>query len=271
MRWAVAMDVDGTILTDDYAVLPEVRHEVQKARSRGVLAILVTARPRRSAIHILEDIGGVDVAICLGGALTLEFDQGVQATGLIQDDQIISANHSAALIADARTSGVALAMYGEDGVYVDRLTPVLADQFRKTGLTCVEGDLLAVTDPTLKFLLIGDRGTLPAVERIRGRFDSELSCLYSHWNFLEISRKSVSKGIALERFCRARGISPEGLAAIGDSDNDLSMFAFAGMPIAMGNAPDHVKQAARWVTASNGEAGVAVALRHCAETFWRAG
>ncbi|ANB60107.1 haloacid dehalogenase-like hydrolase family protein [Anoxybacillus amylolyticus] len=47
---------------------------------------------------------------------------------------------------------------------------------------------------------------------------------------------------------------------IGDSLNDLSMFAVAGYRVAMGNAAEEVKQQADVITVTNDEDGVAVAL-----------
>ncbi|GHN54278.1 hypothetical protein ME805_01870 [Lactobacillus delbrueckii] len=48
--------------------------------------------------------------------------------------------------------------------------------------------------------------------------------------------------------------------AIGDERNDLDMFAFAGISVAMDNGNDLVKQAADYVTSSNDEDGIAQAL-----------
>ncbi len=50
------------------------------------------------------------------------------------------------------------------------------------------------------------------------------------------------------------------MVAIGDNFNDLEMLRFAGLGVAMGNAPEPVKQAAKMVTASNDEDGVAQVL-----------
>ena len=50
------------------------------------------------------------------------------------------------------------------------------------------------------------------------------------------------------------------VAVIGDSYNDLAMFAQSGFSIAMGNAPDDVKKKARFVTASNEDDGLAGAI-----------
>lgn len=267
--WLLAMDVDGTILTDDYAVPAQVREQIQRARSQGIFTALATARAPRSVFHILEDVGGVDAAICFGGALTLKQERGVWRADDAEDDRTVAPELLHALVLRSRSAGVSLAAYGAENVYVDRLNDILAHQFGKTGLTCIEGDLLAVGEPILKLLAIADTQTLPVLEELRGAFGQTLSCLYSHANFLEVTHRSVSKGNAVESLRLSLGIARENVVTIGDSENDLSMFAVAGMPIAMGNAADSVKRSAKWVTETNGRAGVAVALRHCAQTLWR--
>jgi len=50
--------------------------------------------------------------------------------------------------------------------------------------------------------------------------------------------------------------------AIGDNYNDKGMIEFAGMGIAMGNAPEEIKLAADYVTDTNNNDGVAKALHH---------
>lgn len=47
---------------------------------------------------------------------------------------------------------------------------------------------------------------------------------------------------------------------IGDQGNDLAMLKYAGLGVAMGNAPEEVKKVAKFVTLSNEEHGVAVAI-----------
>lgn len=55
-------------------------------------------------------------------------------------------------------------------------------------------------------------------------------------------------------------IKREQVVAIGDNLNDLSMIEYAGLGVAMGNAPDIVKIKADYTTLSNDEDGVAHAI-----------
>lgn len=265
--WLLAMDVDGTILTDDYAILPEVREAIQAVRRQGVIAVLATARAKAAVFHILADLGGIDAAICLGGSLTVHQDKGVWTT-LYGQGTVIPSPLVNEIVGAARQAGISLSIYGEDRVYADRIDEVLEHQSRKTGLQFIETDLLALDEPVLKILAIGNQETMPAVERIRQSVEGSLSCLYSHWNFLEISPQSVSKGAALEQYREFRGIDHQNVIAIGDSQNDVAMFDVAGISIAMGNATDAVKKTAMWTTDTNRNAGLAQALRRCASTLW---
>ena len=78
--------------------------------------------------------------------------------------------------------------------------------------------------------------------------------------FLEFFNKNSSKGKALEKIGELLKIKSEEMIAIGDELNDLPMIEYAGLGIAMGNANDLVKQKARFVTLSNDEDGVNLAL-----------
>ena len=52
-------------------------------------------------------------------------------------------------------------------------------------------------------------------------------------------------------------IDKDDVIAVGDGFNDLSMIEYAGLGVAMDNAPGEVKSRANFVTSSNDEDGVA--------------
>lgn len=56
------------------------------------------------------------------------------------------------------------------------------------------------------------------------------------------------------------GISPEDVVTIGNGANDIGMIEAAGLGIAMGNAPECVKESADFVTEDNDHDGVILAL-----------
>jgi hydroxymethylpyrimidine pyrophosphatase-like HAD family hydrolase len=78
---------------------------------------------------------------------------------------------------------------------------------------------------------------------------------------LDILPPGCSKGAALRRLARQRGLAPEEILAIGDNWNDLEMLEFAGRAVVVANgAPDLVElaRARRWeIAPANDEDGVA--------------
>ena len=74
---------------------------------------------------------------------------------------------------------------------------------------------------------------------------------------IELNSIHASQGNALCTLCKKLGISMENVLAIGDNENDISMLQAAGISVAMENAEDDVKQAAKFVAGHNEEDGAA--------------
>jgi HAD superfamily hydrolase (TIGR01484 family) len=86
---------------------------------------------------------------------------------------------------------------------------------------------------------------------------------------LDILPPGCSKGIALHRWAKARGVDRRSVMAIGDNFNDLEMLRYAGQPVVMANgAPQLVAMAEEsgWrIAPSNDEDGVAQVLESVLE------
>ena len=78
--------------------------------------------------------------------------------------------------------------------------------------------------------------------------------------FINAVARSVSKGDTLQNVVDYLDINLDQVVAIGDSFNDLPVFEIVGFSIAMGNAPDSLKDLADWVAPSVENDGVAVAI-----------
>lgn len=79
-------------------------------------------------------------------------------------------------------------------------------------------------------------------------------------NFLEIFPKGMNKGRALRMICKEKGIALKETMAFGDQELDLPMIEAAYIGIAMENGIPEIKEAARFVTKSNNDAGVAYGI-----------
>ena len=81
-----------------------------------------------------------------------------------------------------------------------------------------------------------------------------------HPAFVDVTAKGNTKQKGIDEIIRHFGIRLEDTIAFGDGGNDISMLRHAGIGIAMGNAADHVKAAADYVTDTVDNDGIAKAI-----------
>ncbi|MDR3076609.1 MAG: HAD-IIB family hydrolase, partial [Synergistaceae bacterium] len=82
----------------------------------------------------------------------------------------------------------------------------------------------------------------------------------SNEDFVEMMHPDASKGKCVRKLAEMLGIPMENVMTLGDGDNDTEMIATAGVGIAMGNARDGTKAAAKAIAPANDECGVAWAI-----------
>lgn len=80
-------------------------------------------------------------------------------------------------------------------------------------------------------------------------------------NGLEFTAVNAHKGSGLRALSEILGISRDEVMSIGDGLNDVPMLSFAGVSVAMGNAVDEAKAAAKYITLDNDSDGAAHAIR----------
>ncbi|MDF2565918.1 MAG: hydrolase Cof [Massilibacillus sp.] len=100
------------------------------------------------------------------------------------------------------------------------------------------------------------------VVKIKQRYntDEKMTFISSEKGGLDIAAKEVSKGIALSVIAEKYHFALDRIAVFGDHHNDISMMNLAGYSFAMENAEPEVKQAAKYITKSNDEDGIAYAI-----------
>lgn len=68
----VATDLDGTLLRGDGTVSKRTGRAIAQAEGRGIVVVLVTARPPRILRQIARDAGVTGLAICCNGAIVYD-------------------------------------------------------------------------------------------------------------------------------------------------------------------------------------------------------
>jgi hypothetical protein len=79
----------------------------------------------------------------------------------------------------------------------------------------------------------------------------------------------VNKAVGLKVAVKYLSIDTNRIVAIGDSEIDIPMFMTCGYSIALGNAPDSLKDKASFSVSSNMGDGLVEAIQHVAEKFMK--
>ncbi|MVS98374.1 Cof-type HAD-IIB family hydrolase [Devosia marina] len=264
----LATDVDGTLLTRDYRLLPEVRTAIQHVRTNGIMVMLATARGPAALKVVLRDLGEVDYAICFGGALVLQRAGGAWTRA----SSTVHTVHKSDLVRVwelAKSLSLAVGAYTEAGVYIGSPNPWFENELEHTGEPVFPTEFSKIAEPVFKLLVISEPDRIQYLEELRLGLPPTLEGVYSHANYLEIMAAGVSKGQALEAFCESEGIASTAVATAGDSDNDVSMFLWSGHSASMPDSSPAARAAAKWAVPAGSVVGLASAIEHFASSLWR--
>jgi Cof subfamily protein (haloacid dehalogenase superfamily) len=128
-------------------------------------------------------------------------------------------------------------------------------------VTAVEDLAGWLSQPPIKFLFLEQEDAIPELVRdMQAQFDGRLQVVRSWDRLIEATGPGASKGDALARLAAHLGTSQSRTMAVGDQDNDLSMIAWAGLGVAMGNASPAAKAAADVIAPSLEADGAAWAI-----------
>lgn len=253
----IATDLDGTLLRSDGTVSGRTRAALARAVAAGIVTVFVTARPPRRAREIARDVGIGGLAICSNGALIYDL-----AAEAVVQQTLLEAAHARALVGALRAAapGVCFAVeaglrYGQEPGYAAH-SPHVED----AGLRYDDALALCAGGVTKLIVL---HPTRPLAELLRLTHElagATASVTHSGAPFVEVAATGVTKAVALAAFCAERDIAPEAVIAFGDMPNDLPLLGWAGHSVAVANAHPDVLAAAREITRTNDEDGVAVVL-----------
>lgn len=256
----IALDVDGTLLTDDHVLTEGIKETVREASARGAQIVLCTGRGPLSTIPVLEELGLGGILITHNGAVTINADDRT-----ILHQFAMEPDHLLPFITYCRDRKIHFDLNTAFGMMTEGITPEAEAMYNHYQANPVIQDFkLGLPEGLVKFTVFGSKEKMDEVQQEWADWTPLLQSIRSGDYFIDVHHAEANKGRALQQFAASRGIDRSRILAIGNYFNDITMLQFAGMGIAMGNSPDEVKLAANAVAHSNSEDGVAIALREYA-------
>ncbi len=263
----VAIDMDGTLL-NDYGEVSDATIEALKAAQRKNVEIVIsTGRVLKSALYFAEKLGLKSYTIASNGAIIADRDLNIIYNSPI-DNQTIKT-----VVEVAEQENIYFHFYNENTYFSNKYISEI-DKYYNSSKERLKGqninfELFDDIDEIInrkdlniyKFLFIDD--DLDKLNKVRERLREieGVNISKSGFNNIELTRRDVSKGQALQYVSNLLGIDKSEIMSIGDNDNDISMLEKAGISVAMGNAERAIKEIADFVTKTNNEDGVAYAFR----------
>lgn len=263
----IAIDLDGTLLTDDKKISVQNKLAIQQAIADGHIVVIATGRPQRASIQYYNELNLTTPMVNFNGAFIHH-----------------PKNHSWEVIHNPLNHHTALEIVHtcyemdvlnvmaevQDDVFLDQYDQEILDvfqatdsQFKSTSYTIGRLKHKLKDDPTSIIIRPRDEH----IQDLQNQLDDVHAEMIEHrswaapWNFIEVVQKGVHKAVGLQKIAKHYNIPRERIIAFGDEDNDLEMIDYAGVGVAMGNAIEELKSIAKHITSTNEENGVSLFLK----------
>ena len=255
----VAVDVDGTFVRSDYSYdIPRFRRLLEKMKEAGCRFVVASG----NQYYQLRDLfpgyheqlsfvaeNGAYVKDCKEVLFTADMDR-----------------HTVDAVIDVcrEYPEIMTILCGADSAYCQR--GMVSERFFEEmkryyhRLTWVD-DLKTVDDRILKFATnVPEEKTWEYYDIFKQKLGGLIEPTTSGHGFIDLIVPGCHKASGLMRLAERWNITPNQCAAFGDGGNDMEMLQYCGLSFAMANAPQNVKDAAKFVCPSNDEDGVLVTL-----------
>ncbi len=254
----VLIDLDGTLVGPE-GVPPCAWEALAEAQRQGLKLALCTGRPGRGlALEYARKLDPSGPHIFESGAVLAD-GKGQPLLAFPLEEGL-----HRAMVQKARTLGLDLEVYTQEGgYYVDRPSPLVLAHARMLGLEPEEGDLLGLKG-VVRLQVLAEEGTWRWARRgflLPGlALHEATSPLLPGVVFASLTEEGVSKRRGAEALAQALGMGLEEVAMVGDGPNDLEVLSAVGLGIAMGQAPEEVRRAARYTVPPPEACGLVQAL-----------
>ena len=259
---AIVLDMDGTMLNEQNRVSDNLHQLLKELRKRGTYVFIATGRTPRE----IRDVSPAD----------LEVDGYVTSNGmavfvgeelLVQHALLPNLVHD--LVEEARkreiyyevhpNAGARVSLEADRAYFDKQITDPKPETVeinewlsRKNAMKeqiCWQSTLDAGSVAKIYFF----SRDLAAIRKFRSdlevrKQETAFATFSSTEHNVEIMVANVSKAIGIKLLLERFSITNQEIVAVGDSENDLPMFQYAGHAVAMKNAAEHVKEHADEVT-----------------------
>lgn len=264
-KWCVC-DMDGTLLDSKGHITKENEEALKRLQQDGTEVIIASGRIDLMVKSYIKQLDLRGHVISCNGGLIRNIESGEIVYSNTMNKTIVKEVLTYCIV-----NKIDYLVYTADLVYsntenpraakYEKLNKSLPEDLRLP-LDYVNNTVIENLDniDVLKILLVfDDHAEVKLMEKYFAKY-KELTVVSSAIGLLDIMATNTSKGHALKLLSKKLKVDLKQVIAFGDNYNDMEMLQCVGMPIAMENSVEELKLAARHVTRTNDESGIAYAI-----------
>ena len=263
----VALDLDGTTFDSAGDISERTVKTLEEAADAGAHIVVSTGRSYASLPEHIKRVSGIEYAITSNGAHVNMMHSGEQIYSDFLDP------HAVERVAELKDeTGADIEVFINGKAYVDES---YYEDVKENGCEFRKADYVLWSRkpvPDVTALMLEHKEeienvnfvfrTLELLEEARPEVCAieNANVTSSFMSNLEVGGPNTSKKTALLWLTDQLGISTDELMCCGDAPNDAAMLELAGIGVAVANAWGGLKDSADYITASNDDDGVAMAI-----------
>ena len=253
----IGLDVDGTLVDHDGRMTPAMREALVRAATEHTV-VIATGRSVGATLPIVEAAGITSgYAVCSNGAVTVQMSPEAEDGHRIVDTRAFQPGHALRTMREVAPDAHYAVETADGGFhstegFQDASFGVEATETALDDLMELEAVRVVVHVPDLS------PQEFSKVIAESGVHGVEYSIGWTAW--LDMAAPGISKASALEGIRARLGIAREATVTVGDGFNDTEMLTWASVGVAMGQAPQGVKDVADVVTGTIHEGGAVLVL-----------
>ncbi|MGT2908150.1 bifunctional Cof-type HAD-IIB family hydrolase/peptidylprolyl isomerase [Streptococcus dentiloxodontae] len=247
----VFFDIDDTLRVKDTGYMPDsIKAVFATLKKKGILTGIASGRALYGVVPEIQALKP-DYFVTINGSYVIDKE------GEEVFNQPLSRDLTKKYVDWCQKQGIAYGFAGKDKPVVSEHTPLVDDALVPVYGDCdAEPDFHLSNDVYHMWTFAENNAELQLPDEL----STEVRLVPWHEHSSDVVQNGISKASGVSQVLAKEGFKPENVMMFGDGPNDMEIFDYVGLKIAMGNSVPEIKEKADYVTTTVEEDGIFNAL-----------
>jgi Cof subfamily protein (haloacid dehalogenase superfamily) len=224
-----AIDIDGTLIHDSRTVSDANLRAIARMRDEGIEIVLASGRHHDSMLKFAAQLPGVRWMVSSQGAEVSDVGRRE-----ILAKTFLAPETARRAIATGRQLGFGIVVYADDGVFrLDTAAGISAYAGLDGGKITPLDETECTRKRLFKVLWCGAEESAIGIENHPALAALDVTHVRTHNYLYELLPRGVTKGTGMALLARHLGVPTAETLAFGDAENDIPLFQWAAISVAM--------------------------------------